>query len=70
MKTTHDSFKGSLSNLNYLRQVMLQQNHLAYYQKYIKHDMQNPKPQSTQASSCTTFLHKAFSLFQHHSNFI
>jgi hypothetical protein len=32
--------------------------------------MQKPKPQSTQASSCTTFLHKAFSLFQHHSNFI
>jgi hypothetical protein len=32
--------------------------------------MQKPKPQSTQAPSCTTFLHKAFSLFQHHSNFI
>jgi hypothetical protein len=31
--------------------------------------MQKPKPQSTQAPSCTTFLHNAFSLFQHHSNF-
>jgi hypothetical protein len=31
--------------------------------------MQKPRPQSTQAPSCTTFLHKAFSLFQHHSNF-
>jgi hypothetical protein len=31
--------------------------------------MQKPSPQSTQAPSCTTFLHKAFSLFQHHSNF-
>jgi hypothetical protein len=31
--------------------------------------MKKPKPQSTQAPSCTTFLHKAFSLFQHHSNF-
>jgi hypothetical protein len=30
--------------------------------------MQKPKPQSTQAPFCTTFLHKAFSLFQHHSN--
>jgi hypothetical protein len=35
----------------------------AYYQKDIKHDMKKPKPQSTQAPSCTTFLHKAFSLF-------
>jgi hypothetical protein len=26
-KTTHDFFNGSLSNLSYLRQVMLQQNH-------------------------------------------
>jgi hypothetical protein len=26
--------------------------------------MQKPRPQSTQAPSCTTFLHKAFSLFQ------
>jgi hypothetical protein len=25
IKTTHDSFKGTLSNLSYLRQVMLQQ---------------------------------------------
>jgi hypothetical protein len=32
--------------------------------------MKKPKPQSTQAPSCTTFLHKAFSLFQHHSNFL
>jgi hypothetical protein len=31
--------------------------------------MQKPRPQSTQAPSCSTFLHKAFSLFQHHSNF-
>jgi hypothetical protein len=31
--------------------------------------MKKPKPQSIQASSCITFLHKAFSLFQHHSNF-
>jgi hypothetical protein len=31
--------------------------------------MQKRRPQSTQAPSCTTFLHKAFSLFQHHSNF-
>ena len=30
--------------------------------------MKKPKPQSTQAPSCTTILHKAFSLFQHHSN--
>jgi hypothetical protein len=30
--------------------------------------MQKPRPQSTQAPSCTTFLHKAFSRFQHHSN--
>jgi hypothetical protein len=28
------------------------------------------KPQSTQAPSCTTFLHKAFSVFQHHLNFL
>jgi hypothetical protein len=27
IKTTHDFFKGSLSNISYLRQVMLQQNH-------------------------------------------
>jgi hypothetical protein len=32
--------------------------------------MKKPKPQSIQAPSCTTFLHKAFSLFQHHSNFL
>jgi hypothetical protein len=25
--------------------------------------MKKPKPQSTQAPSCTTILHKAFSLF-------
>jgi hypothetical protein len=31
--------------------------------------MKKPKPQSTQAPSCTTILHKAFSLFQHHLNF-
>jgi hypothetical protein len=31
--------------------------------------MQKPRPQSTQAPFCTTFLHKTFSLFQHHSNF-
>jgi hypothetical protein len=30
--------------------------------------MQKPRPQSTQAPFCTTFLHKTFSLFQHHSN--
>jgi hypothetical protein len=31
--------------------------------------MQKPRPQSTQALSCTTFLlHKAFSLFQQHLN--
>jgi hypothetical protein len=28
--------------------------------------MTKPKPQSTQAPSCTTILHKAFSFFQHH----
>jgi hypothetical protein len=49
---------------------MLQKNHLAYYQKDIKHDMKKPKPQSTQAPSCTTILHKAFSLFQHHLKFL
>jgi hypothetical protein len=32
--------------------------------------MKKPKPQSTQAPSCTTFLHKAFSLFQHHLKFL
>jgi hypothetical protein len=32
--------------------------------------MQKPKPQFTQAPSCTTFLHKAFSLFQQYSNFL
>jgi hypothetical protein len=31
--------------------------------------MKKPKPQSTQAPSCTTILHKAFSLFQHHLKF-
>jgi hypothetical protein len=31
--------------------------------------MQKPRLQSTQAPFCTAFLHKAFSLFQHHSNF-
>jgi hypothetical protein len=67
-KTTHNFFKGSLSNLSHLRQVMLQQNHQAYYQNDIKHDMQKPKPQSKQAPFCTTFLHETFSLFQHHSN--
>jgi hypothetical protein len=30
--------------------------------------MQKPRPQSTQAPSCTIFFLKAFSLFQHHSN--
>jgi hypothetical protein len=30
--------------------------------------MQKPKPQSTQAPFCITFLHETFSLFQHHSN--
>jgi hypothetical protein len=30
--------------------------------------MQKPRPQSTQAPFCTTFLHETFSLFQHHSN--
>jgi hypothetical protein len=30
--------------------------------------MQKPRLQSTQAPSCTTFLYKTFSLFQHHSN--
>jgi hypothetical protein len=28
--------------------------------------MKKPKPQSTQVPSCTTILHKAFSLFQRH----
>jgi hypothetical protein len=28
--------------------------------------MKKPKPQSTQAPSCTTILRKAFYLFQHH----
>jgi hypothetical protein len=32
--------------------------------------MKKPKPQSTQAPSCTTILHKAFSLFQHHLKFL
>jgi hypothetical protein len=32
--------------------------------------MKKPKPQSTQAPSCTTILYKAFSLFQHHSKFL
>jgi hypothetical protein len=32
--------------------------------------MKKPNPQSTQAPSCTTFLHKAFSLFQHHLKFL
>jgi hypothetical protein len=45
---------------------MLKQNQKTCYQKDIKYDMQKPRPQSTQAPSCTTFLHKAFSLFQHH----
>jgi hypothetical protein len=31
--------------------------------------MKKPKPQSTQAPSCTTFLHKAFSPFQPHLKF-
>jgi hypothetical protein len=31
--------------------------------------MQKSKPQSKQAPFCIIFLHKAFSLFQHHSNF-
>jgi hypothetical protein len=32
-KTTHDFFKGSLSNLSYLRQVMLQQKSLSMLSK-------------------------------------
>jgi hypothetical protein len=32
--------------------------------------MKKPKPQYTQAHSCTTILHKAFSLFQHHSKIL
>jgi hypothetical protein len=30
--------------------------------------MQRPRPHSTQAPFCTTFLHETFSRFQHHSN--
>jgi hypothetical protein len=32
--------------------------------------MKKRKPQSTQAPSYTTFLHKVFSLFQHHSKIL
>jgi hypothetical protein len=70
IKTTHDSFKGTLSNLSHLRQVMLQQKLLAYYQNNIKHDIQKFKPQSKQAPICTTIGMKLFSLFQHQSTFL
>jgi hypothetical protein len=68
IKTTHDFFQRLLRNLSHLRQFMLQQKLLTYYQKDIKHGMQKSKPQSKQAPFCTTFLHETFSLFQHHSN--
>jgi hypothetical protein len=32
--------------------------------------MKKSKPQSKQAPFCTTILHKAFSLFQHHLKFL
>jgi hypothetical protein len=67
IKTTHDFFKGSLSNLSHLRQVMLQQKILSILQNDIKHGMQKSKAQSKQAPFCTTFCMKLFFLFQHHS---
>jgi hypothetical protein len=48
IKTTHDSFKGTLSNLSHLRQAMLEQ---------------KSKPWSKQAPICTTIGMKHFSLF-------
>jgi hypothetical protein len=52
--------------LEYLM-LIVDETEQAYYQNDIKHGMQKSKPQSKQAPFCTTFLHKTFSLFQHHS---
>jgi hypothetical protein len=68
IKTTHDIFKGSLSNLSHLRQVMLQK-------KTTKHTI---KTTSSMTCKCLSrslnklhlyhYRHETFSLFQHHSN--
>jgi hypothetical protein len=68
IKTTHDFFKGSLSNLSHLRQVMLQQKLLSILSKRHQAWLEKSKPQFKQAPFCTTFFMKLFSLFQHHSN--
>jgi hypothetical protein len=67
-KRTHDFFKGSLSNLSHLRQVMLQQKLLSILSKRHQAWHTKSKPLSKQAPFCTTILHETFSLFQHHSN--
>jgi hypothetical protein len=48
-KTTHDFFKGSLSNLSHLRQVMLQKKSLSILPNDIRHGIEKSKPQSKQA---------------------
>jgi hypothetical protein len=66
----HDFFQRLIKQSQSFETSHATAKHKAYYQKDIKHDMQNPRPQSTQAPFCTTFLQKAFSLFQHHLNFL
>jgi hypothetical protein len=60
IKTTHDFFKGSLSNISHLRQVMLQQQLLSILSKRHQAWHKNSKPQSKPAPFCTTFLHELF----------
>jgi hypothetical protein len=60
INTTHDFFKGSLSNLSHLGQVMLQKKSLTYYQNNFKHGMQKSKPQSKQAPFVPLFCMKLF----------
>jgi hypothetical protein len=47
---------------------MLQQKSLSILSKRHQAWHAKSKPQFKQAPFCTTFLYKAFSLFQHHSN--
>jgi hypothetical protein len=60
----HDFFKGSLSNLSHLRQVMLQKKSLTILSK--RHQAWHEKksmPQSKQAPFCTTFFQLNFFSF-------
>jgi hypothetical protein len=64
----HDFFKGSLSNLSHLRQVMLQQKLLSILSKRYQAWHAKVYAAVQTSSFLYHFLHEAFSLFQHHSN--